>query len=169
MKKTILPLMGILCLLNLGNAEPIDNAVRGTGLNQHNYIGPGWVHGASTPTFYNNTLSYSPVAGAYVTLTFVGNKVEWYTEKKKTHGIVAVSIDGGAETMIDLYSSTEQHILVYTSPTLTQGTHTFKIRATGTKNAASTNYYLIHDYLLVSQQAATPELDITNVFLGTQT
>jgi mannan endo-1,4-beta-mannosidase len=112
MKKTILPLMGILCLLNLAHAEPIDDAVQGTGPNQHNYVGAGWVHATSIPAFYNNTLSYSSATGAYVTLTFVGNKVEWYTEKKKTHGIAAVSIDGGAETMIDLYSSTEQHLFV---------------------------------------------------------
>ncbi len=164
MKKPILLSMGILCFFKLVSAQTaIDDAVQGTGLNQHNYVGAGWTHGTS-PAFYNGTLSYSNVTGAYVTLTFAGNKVEWYTEKKSTHGIAAVSIDGGAETMIDLYSSTEQHILVYTSPTLTQGNHTFKIRVTGAKNTASSGFYVIHDYLGTYQASTQP--NSTNTFVG---
>jgi hypothetical protein len=128
----------------------IDNAILGTSTNQHNYSGAGWVHGTSLPTFLNGTLSYSKVANNSVTLSFVGNKIEWYTEKFKHHGIAAVSIDNGPEVNIDLYSAIGvQQLLVYTSPVLVQGTHTFKIRVTGTKNAASTGYYAIHDFVKV--------------------
>jgi len=150
MKKKILLLAGMLCAFLLASAQGtvIDNAVRGTGLNQHNYVGPSWIHGAVTNTFYKSTHSANIVANTYMTFTFEGTKIEWYTEKKFTHGIVAISIDGGAEIMIDLFSGTEQHLLVYTSPTLLQGTHVFKMRTTGTKNAASTNYYSIHDYFI---------------------
>ena len=102
--------------------------------------------------------------------TFEGNKLEWYTEKKYTHGIVAISIDGGAETLIDLFSGTEQHLLVYTTPVLTQGTHTFKIRATGTKNTASTNYYAIHDYFITYQASGSPPyLQATDTNVGIET
>jgi chitodextrinase len=155
MKKTFLLFFGMLCHVVLTLAQNIvDNAVTGTGLNQHTYVGGGWLHGATTPGFYNSTFSASTVANAYLTFTFEGNKVEWFTEKKNTHGIAAISIDGGPETLIDLYSTTEQHILVYTSPsTLTQGTHTVKVRATGTKNPASTNYWAIHDYFITYQNA----------------
>ena len=152
MKKIVLLFFGMLCLLASASAqifEYVDNAVTGTGLNQHTYVGGGWLHGATTPAFYNSTFSATTVANAYLTFTFVGNKILWYTEMRNTHGIAAISIDGGAETLIDLYSSTEQHILVYTSPsTLAQGTHTVKIRATGKKNPASTNYWTIHDYFV---------------------
>lgn len=148
----------MLCILSAVNAQSsvIDNAVKGNGINQHKYFGTGWIHGGVTHTFYNSTHSASNVAGAYVLFTFEGNKLEWYTEKKYTHGIVAVSIDDGAETFIDLFSGTEQHVLVYTTPVLTQGTHTFKIRATGTKNNAATNYYAIHDYFITYQASGSP-------------
>ena len=53
-------------------------------------------------------------------------------------GIAAVSIDGGAETNIDLYLTPKTgNVLVWTSPVLTVGSHTFKVRTTGTKNASS--------------------------------
>jgi hypothetical protein len=134
------------------SAQPliIDDAIQGTGLNQHNYVGAGWIHGTTTPTFHNSTLSASKVTGSYVTVSFEGQKFDWYTEKKNTHGIAAISIDGGPETFIDLYSSTEEHLVVYTSPQLAYGTHLFKIRVTGTKNPSSTNYYAIHDYISIA-------------------
>jgi hypothetical protein len=131
----------------------IDNAIVGTGTNQHNYVG-AWVNNNTTPTFFNSTMSYSNVTNNTVTLSFVGNKIEWYTEKKNTHGIAAVSIDNGTEVNIDLYAATAgQQLLVYASPALTQGTHTFKIRVTGTKNASSTGLYAIHDFLKVYSSA----------------
>ncbi len=169
MKKSIVFLAALLWVFVLANAQTekiIDNAVKGTGIEQHQYVGAGWVHGSTFPTFFNSSFSYSDVTGAYVTLTFIGNQVQWYTEKKWTHGKVAVSIDGGAETIVDLYSPTEQHVIVYTTPILTQGTHTFKIAVTGTKNTASTGVYLIHDYLTIKQAVTAPPLEVTNTVLG---
>ncbi|GCE22261.1 hypothetical protein [Dictyobacter kobayashii] len=52
------------------------------------------------------------------------------------HGIGAFSIDGGPETMVDFYSPTNAgNTLVYTSPTLTAGQHTLKVRVTGQQNS----------------------------------
>ena len=171
MKKTFLLSMCMLCMLSLVKAQLsiIDDADQGTGLNQNNYVGAGWIHGTTTNTFYNSTHSASRIAGAYAVVTFEGKKFEWYTEKKNTHGIAAISIDGGAEILIDLYSSTEQHLIVYTSPLLSTGTHTFKIRATGTKNPASTNYYAIHDYLLITGPGSPPFEFASNTALGVGT
>src|SRR5690606_2660223 len=131
MRKLVLMVISMLCILSIVNAQQsvIDDAVKGNGINQHKYFGAGWIFGSVTSSFYKSTHSASNVAGAYVLFTFEGNKLEWYTEKKYTHGIVAVSIDNGPETLIDLFSGTEQHLLVYTTPVLLQGTHTFKIRA----------------------------------------
>ncbi len=164
MKKTIL--LFAFCMFSTyaslsAQSLIIDDAIQGTGLNQHNYVGAGWIHGTTTPTFYNNTLSASKVTGAYILFTFEGRKFEWYTEKKNTHGIAAISIDGGEETLIDLYSSNEQHLVAYSSALLPSSEHTVKIRVTGTKNPSSTNYYTIHDYF-----AVTPYVDETNTIIG---
>jgi hypothetical protein len=49
-----------------------------------------------------------------------------------------VSIDGGPETNVDMYSATDAgNVLVFTSAVLTSGTHTLKVRNTGTHNANS--------------------------------
>jgi hypothetical protein len=51
------------------------------------------------------------------------------------YGIGAVSIDGGSETNVDFYASThEGNQLLWTSPTLPAGKHTFKLRVTGNHN-----------------------------------
>ncbi|HEX6225709.1 MAG TPA: tail fiber domain-containing protein [Chryseolinea sp.] len=169
MKKSVLLLIPTLWVWISGIAQVpqlTDNAVQGTGLNQHNYVGAGWTHNSTTSSFYNNTLSFSNVAGAYLTFTFEGSAIEWYTEKKNWHGIAAVSIDGGSEILIDLYSSTEQHSLVYSSSSLEQGTHTIKIRATGTKNPASIGTYTIHDFFKVYQQVSSVSAPFRNTSTG---
>ncbi len=168
MKKTILLSVCMLCMYAFASAQFAtftDDAVQGTGIDQHDYVGSGWVHGSNTPTFNNSTLSYSNVAGEYVTFTFDGGGISWYTEKKDTHGIVAISIDGGAETNIDLYSSTEEHSELYSSGYVGPGIHTFKIRITGTKNPASTNFYGIHDYI-VTYPHPLESVDSTSTFAG---
>lgn len=77
---------------------------------------------------------------------FSGNKVELYSEKNSALGIFAVSIDGGAEVLVDPYNASRQdNVLVWSSPILTEGEHTVTVRNTGTKNAASTGTYTVAD------------------------
>jgi hypothetical protein len=88
---------------------------------------------------------------------FNGTKVEWYTETASHLGIAAVSIDGGAETNVDLYSATTiQQVKVWESTTLTQDVHLVKVRVTGTKNGSSTGNYIGHDYFKVSNPEEVP-------------
>ena len=47
------------------------------------------------------------------------------------------------ETYVDLYSATRQNFVAAYNSILTQGTTLIKIRATGTKNVASTGTYVI--------------------------
>ncbi len=55
------------------------------------------------------------------------------------HGIAAVSVDGGAETMVDLYRATRaEQQAGYVSPVLAAGSHTVRVRVTGTRSAAAT-------------------------------
>ena len=69
-----------------------------------------------------------------------------YTSKNSNQGIAAISIDGGTETLVDTYASTRSDgVLIYTSPELTPGQHTVKVRVTGTKNASSTGNIITAD------------------------
>jgi hypothetical protein len=50
----------------------------------------------------------------------------------------AISIDGGAETNLDFYAPVRAgNHLLWTSPFLAAGSHTLKLRPTGTKTANS--------------------------------
>jgi hypothetical protein len=74
---------------------------------------------------------------------FSGRQVKVYAAKAPNHGIAAFSIDGGAETNVDLYRSSRlDQVLLWTSPVLAPGTHTLKVRVTGTKNARSSGVYV---------------------------
>lgn len=134
-----------------------DNAIEGDQGYQHNYVGT-WSDGAGISGWYEGTLSYSNTTNDYVEYKFNGTQIEWFTETKNTHGIVAVSIDGGAETDVDLYAaSATTQVLVWTSPALTQAVHTIKLRVTGTKNPSSSQYYAITDYFKVYNPGIVPE------------
>ncbi len=123
----------------------IDDSTTGTGSNQFSYVGGYWYHsGAGCPgpncsssyPSYNNTSSWDSQVNEYVTLSFTGVRIKLYGVIDPMYGIGAVSIDGGAETSVDFYASThEGDQLLWTSPTLSAGTHTFKLRVTGNHNA----------------------------------
>lgn len=135
-----------------------DNDVVGTGMYQHNYTGT-WTLGTNNPGDYEDTIHYSNVTNDIVTFQFTGFKVEWISEKFTSHGIIEVSIDGVVQQTVDQYAPgatpTFQQIL-YTSSTLSQGVHTIQLRVTGTKNAASTNTYLVHDAFKVYSSEVVP-------------
>ena len=122
----------------------VDDSVKGTGLNQFNYGGYGWgcANGchADTSNAYGGTWSWDNTIGDYVTVSFTGVQIKFYGVVGSHGGIGAISLDGGSETMIDFYSTAylgDQ--LMWTSPMLPAGTHTFKLRVTGTKDPSSSN------------------------------
>jgi hypothetical protein len=78
--------------------------------------------------------------------TFTGTQVKVFVTTDRHHGRAAVSIDGGAETIVDLYSPTRMHqVPIYTSPTLAPGSHTVTVRCTRTRNPSSTGHYITAD------------------------
>jgi hypothetical protein len=123
----------------------------------------GWGHGPKA-TNYLGTQSYNTTTNAYFERTFTGHKVEWHSEKYHWHGISAVSIDGGAETMVDQYiDEADEELLggtqlLYTSPVLTEGSHTIRIRVTGNKNVLNVSAfnYLVHDFIKVYYTGSPP-------------
>lgn len=104
-----------------------------------------WI--AGTPAgHYNNTVQFSSAVNSTLVTRFTGTKIEWIHEQDKHLGIAAISIDNGPETLVDTYSATnKKQQTLYTSPVLTRGLHTIKLRVTGTKNTAATGVYLVHD------------------------
>ena len=122
----------------------VNNATTGTAVNQFEFAG-SWKVGRDRSAYLGDE-HYSKIAGSYYQVRFTGTQVKVYTTKAPQHGIQAVSIDGGRETMVDLYAPTRANqVLLYTSPLLPDGPHTLKVRVTGTKNGnASDSLSLIH-------------------------
>jgi hypothetical protein len=129
-----------------GPLVTIDDATTGTGNNQFNYVGT-WGHcgpcsTTSTPPLHAMTNSWAGGGDAsgteYLTFAFVGSELHFYGVKDPRNGIGGISIDGGMETKVDFYATARAgNTLLFSSPPLAQGTHTFKLRVTSTKNAAS--------------------------------
>lgn len=99
-------------------------------------------------TKYGANYSGSAITGsnrvnATMTTTFTGQQIEIITDRDPYRGYMAVSIDNGPETLVNLYAaSTTFQQVTYRSPVLTSGTHTIKVRVTGTKDAAARATYV---------------------------
>jgi hypothetical protein len=85
-----------------------------------------WVTGTYSGP-YNNTLHYSTTAGGTATLAFIGTQVKLIYTRSTARGVMQIVIDGGTPTNLDAYSSNTQWQAKWTSPSLTNGTHTIKI------------------------------------------
>jgi hypothetical protein len=121
----------------------VDDSAQGTGQNQFNYIGSGWSHCTGCDNnaygFFNGSNSWDNTSGDSVTVTFTGTQLLFYGVVGPAHGIGAVSIDGGPELTIDFYTVTNAgNALLYTSPLLSAGQHTLKVRVTGGQNSNAT-------------------------------
>ncbi|MGO4535020.1 right-handed parallel beta-helix repeat-containing protein [Leifsonia sp. 2MCAF36] len=112
-----------------------------------------WVHCTSScnttfgASYVGGTVSYTNTANASVTVTWTGTQAD-YIASVGASGFAAVSVDGGPETMVDLYAPSNASKLVWTTPLLADGTHTMTIRATGTKDATSTSTYIALDAVI---------------------
>jgi len=145
----------------------VDNAVRGTQGYQWDYVSTWATPGTGVAGWYDGTLDYTGTTNAYAEITFNGTRVQLYTEKKDTHGIFEVSLDGVVVDTVDLYSATPLlQQLVFDSgdaddpdneEDLTQDVHTLKLRCTGTKNASSSAVYLIVDYVKIENPVDVPD------------
>lgn len=151
----------------------IDSFVKGTGNNQCSYF-TTWGDQTKS-TAYAQTQSVTNAGtndgnnanDPYVLVYFNGYKVELIGEKFPLHGIMAYSIDGGAETTYDQYNVTEIPSVnpvtlvpnvLWTISGLTNGDHVLKIRNTGAKNVACTdtgNGYLVFDAVRVTSNTST--------------
>jgi len=131
----------------------VDDAVQGGAVNQWYYSG-AWIHctappgGANCdPSYYGGTNSADNQAGDYAQIPFIGSQVTYYGTKDANRGLAALSVDGGPETLVDLYRAGGPlgNQPLYTSPPLSQGSHVLKVRVTGQKDANSGGTYVTVD------------------------
>ena len=106
---------------------------------------------------YRGDEHVSNTAGAAYQVRFSGTQAKLYTTLDSRNGIMAVSIDGGPEKLIDTYRPSKAYQqLVFTSDTLPHATHTLKARATGQKHAASSGTYIVADRADVTEPNTMP-------------
>ncbi|MDI3193950.1 alkaline phosphatase family protein [Pseudarthrobacter sp. AL07] len=150
--------------------QTLNDATVGAGLNQFSYTGSGWSTSTGMPSLYQGNDHFTNASGAAYSVKFKGTRGLIFSEKNNTLAIFAVSIDGGTETLVDPYATTRQdQQLVYSSPTLSAGTHTIKVRSTGTKNAASNGVNLEADRLDVVSGLTAPTPAPTSTATSTPT
>lgn len=160
----------------IGNAKysgevgtTINDGVIGTSDNMINYSGD-WKDNNSQDGAYSLDEHYCNEKDSYYSMKFNGNKVKVYGTVSKDAGIAAVSIDGQDEKTIDLYSDVRQdNALMYTSPILSEGEHTVKVRITGDKNELSTSTYVTCDRIVAfenSVQENTEEKPVLTKVIG---
>ncbi|NOV03943.1 family 20 glycosylhydrolase [Paenibacillus planticolens] len=118
------------------NRTVVENNAVGSGSNQFNYTGAWTIANESISGTTNDEFQ----------LKFTGKQIILIGTKGANQGIAAISIDGGAERMIDMYASASQSgANVFVSQVLSSGPHTIKVRVTGTKNIQSTGTFLTID------------------------
>jgi hypothetical protein len=101
----------------------------------------GWQSGA-----YQNDNRWSSVPGASYQVPFNGTQVHLFGARAPSHGIAAVSIDGGPETNVDMYAAKRaDDAWLWSSQVLASGPHTLKVRVTGQKNASASGTYVVAD------------------------
>lgn len=92
--------------------------------------------------------STSPTASA--SFTFSGPTIQWISRKTGASGINDVYIDGVKVATVDRYSASGQfQQVVYQTTSLSNGTHTITIKATGKKNASASGSITIIDAFVV--------------------
>jgi hypothetical protein len=97
--------------------------------------------------FFSNTLNDT------AEWLYFGYGFRLWSRTQGNLGIVALSVDGGGETNIDLYSAAtlNSFAISTTAVNIALGFHRVKLRVTHTKNAASTDFYCYADAIEVMQ------------------
>ena len=108
----------------------------------------GWSGGglATVPLAPVGGARVTETSGATVTLTFRGTAVSWIGFRGRDGGMASVTVDGGAPTVVDTYSSSfKMQATVFTATGLADVVHTLTVEALGTHNSLSTGSKIIVD------------------------
>ena len=107
------------------------------------------------------------------TLTFNGTAVRWISFRGPQTGIAKVYLDGTLAATVDTYSATEElGAVLYSATGLPSGAHTVIVESTGTKNASSSDIFVVVDAFDVttaggSSDSTPPTVSITSPAAGT--
>ncbi len=101
---------------------------------------------ASATVHSGGAYSYSSIAGAAVTVRFRGTSIAWIGPRAPSYGRAEVILNGTSRGTVSQYaSSASSQQGVWSISGLPEGEHTLVIRATGTKDAASTGTVIAVD------------------------
>lgn len=124
----------------VGNVTTVLDYVCGTGLNEFDYHG-SWLHGSGYETDAGGD-AYSSVPGDSVSLRFIGRKIRFYGSLDAQQGMAEVWVDDQPRQLVDFYSPTRRaHSLVWESPDLPPGEHTFHLVVSPKKNPQSRYFW----------------------------
>ncbi len=145
-------------------STPVDDATLGAGDRQFDLHG-AWATDTTCYGCYQDTGHYSTTAGDYYQVRFTGSEVRLYQPETPYQGIEAVSIDGGTETQVNLYSATGKwgvNTISYTG--LSPATqHTLKVRVVGQKGDPSA----LNDAVEADQATVTEQQTVNDQTTGT--
>jgi hypothetical protein len=158
----------------------VNDSVTGAGTNEFDYSG-SWTSGTDTygdASYRSNDYHESTTAGDSVSFQFSGTQVTLYGGSTDFSGIADIAIDGGTPVAVDLYShrwyaaswqSTDGDrggTAIYTSPVLSNSTHTVSLTNTGTKDPASTGISIRLDAAIVQQPDQQPRYAASPTYAG---
>jgi methyl-accepting chemotaxis protein len=133
-----------------GGVTRIEDTVEGAGFHQFSFHGE-WRHSTGNIEA-DGTNSYSCNVGDTAVLRFRGTQATFFGVADANHGMLACSVDGGPESVVDEYSPTRAAgVRMWTSATLSRGEHTLTVRVTGESNPQSRYMWAAVDRVEISQ------------------
>lgn len=123
--------------------------------------GPGLAGAAGDYQLGNHTTKFT---GATATIAFTGTGLRLFGATSNVDGKFTIAIDGGGSTTVDTYSSGSlRGQIVYETSGLSNAAHTAVITTTGTKNASSSDYYVVMDRFDTFQPTVAPTTTTTTI------
>jgi hypothetical protein len=108
-----------------------------------------WVRDTQFQEAYRHTLTYTNIPDASVTLKFTGTSVTYVYTRAHNRGIAEVWLDNQLKDHLDLYASDTEWQSQTTYDTLSPGTHTIRIRATGQHFMQASDSFVDLDAVIV--------------------
>jgi lysophospholipase L1-like esterase len=128
-------------------------------INKFRYTG-NW-NLANESNSYNGDAHWTNETNASYEVNFYGSQAQLFNVRNPWGGIAAISVDGGAEQLVDTYGTDWQNQSLFTSAVLETGQHTIRVRVTGQQNAASGDHMISIDRLEVTTPTlASPTTNI---------
>ena len=133
------------------------------------YLG-SWSHVANqsyTGGDYQNTESFSNVAGDSMSVTFTGTAIQWIGSQTGNHGLADVYLDGVKQATVDCSGNADQ-VVLFQKAGLPPGSHTLKIVVDGRHNPSSSDNFVSIDAINVPATATvTPTYPVVPQQPGT--